>query len=85
MLGDVESVMTHVFFHCADAERVVVDPCGIEVEDFIEAHQRAAGVIQQFVNSVGPVDWRAWTLHVSDEDGDEIFVMPFSYVLGRLH
>ncbi|HTS42292.1 MAG TPA: hypothetical protein VMH84_17330 [Xanthobacteraceae bacterium] len=77
--------MTHIYFHCANSERVVVDPCGIEVEDLIEAHQRAAGVIQQFVNSAGPVDWRAWTLHVSDEEGDEIFVMPFSYVLGRPH
>ena len=77
--------MTHVFFHCANSETVVVDSCGTEVEDFIEAHQRATGVIQQFVNSAAPVDWRAWILHVTDEDGDEIFVMPFSYVLGKLH
>ena len=77
--------MTHVYFHCANSERVYVDPCGVEVEDFTEAHQRASLVIQQLVSHHNLEDWRAWTLHVSDEEGEEIFLMPFAYVLGRLH
>jgi uncharacterized protein DUF6894 len=77
--------MAHVYFHCANSERFFVDSCGIDVEDFVEAHQRATLVIQHLVSSQGLDDWRAWTLHVSDEDGEEIFLMPFSYVLGRLH
>jgi hypothetical protein len=77
--------MTHVYFHCASAERVLLDSNGLEVEDLVEAHQCAAGVIQKLVNSHGLDDWRKWTLHVSDEHGDELFLMPFTYVLGKLH
>ena len=77
--------MTHVYFHCANPERVLLDPCGIDVEDFTEAHERAAQVIRQLVSSLSLENWRTWTLHVSDEDGEELFLMPFSYVVGKLH
>ena len=77
--------MTHVFFHCANAKLVLLDPRGADVEDMAEAHQRAIQVIQGYVNTLSPDDWRAWTLHVSDEDGEEIFLMPFSYILGKPH
>lgn len=77
--------MTHVFFHCANSKLVVLDPRGTDVEDLVEAHRCAIKIIQGYVNTLSPDDWRAWTLHVSDEDGEEIFLMPFSYVLGRLH
>jgi hypothetical protein len=29
-------------------------------------------------------DWRGWILHVTDDDGDEIFEVPFAAVLGKL-
>ncbi len=77
--------MTHVYFHCASAERVLLDSSGLDVEDIVEAHQCAAGVIQKLVSSHGLDDWRKWTLHVSDELGEELFLMPFTYVLGKLH
>jgi hypothetical protein len=77
--------MTHVYFHCSSAGRIVLDPRGIEVEDLVEAHERAAQMVHSFVNSIGPDDWRSWTLHVSDEDGEDIFLMPFSCVVGRPH
>jgi hypothetical protein len=77
--------MTHVYFHCSNPERVLLDPRGSDVEDLTEARDRAVRVVREFVSSRGPDDWRAWTLHVSDEDGEEIFVMPFAYVLGRPH
>lgn len=77
--------MTHVYFHCSNAERMVFDPLGVEVEDFVDAHQRAAQMVRAFVSSIGPDDWRTWTLHVSDEDGEDIFLMPFSCVVGRPH
>ena len=28
-------------------------------------------------------DWRGWVLHVSDDQGDELFVVPFTFVLGK--
>jgi hypothetical protein len=77
--------MTHVYFHCANSEKVLLDPCGLEVEDLVDAHRHGTQIIQQMVNSHCPNDWRAWTLHVSDEDGEEIFLMPFACVVGRLH
>jgi len=77
--------MTHVYFHCSNPEQVLLDPCGSDVEDLTEARERAVRVVREFVSSRGPVDWRNWTLHVNDEDGEEIFVMPFAYILGRPH
>jgi hypothetical protein len=28
-------------------------------------------------------DWRDWVLHVSDERGDELFIVPFVFALGK--
>jgi len=77
--------MTHVYFHCSSSERVLLDQNGSDVEDRLEEHVRAKQIVQQFVSSQTPDDWRAWTMHVSDENGDDIFLMPFAYVLGRPH
>jgi hypothetical protein len=30
-------------------------------------------------------DWRGWVLHVNDDLGDELFVVPFAFVLGKPH
>ena len=48
--------MTHVYFHCSNADQLILDPRGIDVEDLAEAHQRAQGVIRAFVDSDGPDD-----------------------------
>ena len=77
--------MTHVYFHCCNADNIVIDPCGTDVDDLIEARQCAVQVVRRLVNRSGPDDWRSWTLHVADEDGEEIFLMPFTYVLGKPH
>ena len=78
--------MTHICFQCSNADGLVMlDPRGADVEDMIEAHQLAAQIVRKFVNSHGPYDWRTWTLHVSDEEGQEIFLMPFACMLGKPH
>ncbi len=77
--------MTHVYFHCCSANKMVLDPCGSDVDDLVEARQRAVGVVRRLIDSRGPDDWRSWTLHVADEDGEEIFLMPFAMVLGKPH
>ena len=77
--------MAHVFFHCANIQGVVLDRRGSDVEDLSEARERAFQAVHAFINTPGPEDWREWSLHVSDEDGEEIFVMTFSSVLGRPH
>jgi hypothetical protein len=30
-------------------------------------------------------DWRGWVLHVNDDLGDELFVVPFAFMLGKPH
>src|SRR5262249_30874501 len=80
-----ETTMTHVYFHCSTPDRMVLDPRGSEVEDLSEAREHAVRVVREFVSRRSADDWRAWTLHVADEDGEEIFVMPFACVLGRPH
>jgi hypothetical protein len=30
-----------------------------------------------------PEDWRRWVLHVTDQDGEEVFALPFSSLLGK--
>lgn len=77
--------MTHVYFHPAGPDHMLVDDRGIEVEDLVEARQYAAQIIQRMISSRGLDDWREWRLYVSTEDGEELFVMPFSCVLGRMH
>jgi hypothetical protein len=42
-------------------------------------------VVRRFISALGPEDWRHWILHVSDRDGEEIFALPFSSLLGKLH
>ncbi|MGZ5802872.1 MAG: DUF6894 family protein [Xanthobacteraceae bacterium] len=75
--------MTHVYFHCTGPERVLLDKRGRDVEDMTEARDFALCVVKEFIESRGPDDWRTWTLRVSDEDGEEIFLMPFACVLGK--
>ncbi|MGZ3410426.1 MAG: DUF6894 family protein [Xanthobacteraceae bacterium] len=75
--------MTHVYFHCTGPERVLLDKRGRDVEDMTEARDFALRVVKEFIESRGPDDWRTWTLRVSDEDGEEIFLMPFACVLGK--
>jgi hypothetical protein len=33
----------------------------------------------------GSEDWRDWSVHVSDDLGDELARVPFSSVLGKVH
>jgi hypothetical protein len=76
---------THLYFHCATPEGVLLDRRGSEVEDLIEARDRAAGIILACIGRPGPEDWREWTVSVSDETGEELFLMPFTSVIGRAH
>jgi hypothetical protein len=47
--------------------------------------EQAAGVVRSLVMAPSNEDWRGWTLHASDDFGDEIFAVPFTSVLGKAH
>jgi hypothetical protein len=77
--------MTQVYFHCSTAKKVFLDQHGAVVNDLAEAHDRATRLVQTFTNERSLEDWRDWVLHVSDEEGDELFVVPFVFILGKPH
>lgn len=77
--------MAQIYFHCSGAEGVVLDRRGNQVEDLIEAHEHAACVVRRIMSRPGPEDWRQWVLYVTHADGEEIFALPFSSLLGQPH
>ncbi len=77
--------MSHFYFHCHSGPRVLVDQCGANVDDLIDAHDHAVRAVQALVATAIPEDWRDWELCVSDELGGEVLSMPFSSILGKPH
>jgi hypothetical protein len=77
--------MTQVYFHCSNAKKVFVDRSGALVDDIAEARDHATNVVQSLTKTRSLEDWRDWVLHVSDDQGDELFVVPFAFVLGNPH
>jgi len=77
--------MAQIYFHCSNTQAVLMDRRGTSVSDLIEACEEATRRVRSLVTGTDLEDWRQWILHVSDEAGDEIFVLPFTFVLGRPH
>jgi hypothetical protein len=77
--------MTHVYFHCSTTKKVFLDHHGAVVNNLAEARDHATRLVQSYTNECSLEDWRDWVLHVSDDQGDELFVVPFTFVLGKLH
>jgi hypothetical protein len=77
--------MAQVYFHCSTAEGVLIDQSGAALGDLGETLDYAALVIQSLIMSPSLEDWRSWVLHVSEDSGDEIFVVPFASTLGKPH
>ena len=77
--------MTQVYFHCSNTKKVLVDRRGAVVENLDEARDHAASVVRSLTQARCFEDWRDWVLHVSDDLGDELFVVPFTSVIGKPH
>jgi hypothetical protein len=75
--------MSHVYFHCSNRNELLVDRCGTVLDDLAEARDHAACVVRSLTTARSLEDWRGWILHVNDDLGDELFVVPFSFVLGK--
>jgi hypothetical protein len=75
--------MAQIYFHYSTSETVVVDPRANTAEDFFDLHDQATRNVRALITAPCPEDWRDWVLHVSDGNGDELFTMPFSSLLGR--
>ena len=77
--------MVQVYFHCSNTQGVLIDGSGAAVGDMTDARDRATCVVRSLIMAANAEDWRDWVLHVSDDLGEEIFVMPFASQLGKLH
>jgi len=77
--------MTHVSFYCANANGSLLDQRAAEVDDLYEARDCANGVVRSLIAAATLQDWRDCRLHVCDDFGDELFVVPFSSALGKPH
>jgi hypothetical protein len=77
--------MTQLYSHCSNTRKVFVDQRCAMVDGPAEARDYATRVVQSFTNERSLEDWRDWILHVSDDQGDELFVVPFVFVLGTPH
>jgi hypothetical protein len=77
--------MTEVYFHCSDAEHYCIDRRGIVIDNLAQAHEHAERLARSLVMTPSVEDWRGWSLHVTDDLGEEIFVVSFASVLGKLH
>jgi uncharacterized protein DUF6894 len=75
--------MTQLYFHCSNTEHALIDRRGAGVADLIEAKDHATSVVRAMISAPNLQDWRGWMLHVSDDLGDEIFVLPFDSMLGK--
>jgi len=72
--------VTQVYFHCSNTRKVFVDGAGALVNDLVEARDHAASVVRTLTEAGRIEDWRDWVVHVSDDHGDELFVVPFAFV-----
>ena len=77
--------MTQVYFHCSNTKKVFVDYCGAVVDDIAVARAHATRVVESVTSERSLDDWRDWVLHVSDDRGDELFIVPFTFVLSKAH
>jgi hypothetical protein len=77
--------MAQVYFHYSNPQGALIDHCGVDVSDLDEARGHAARIVHTLVTAPSLEDWRNWALHISDDLGDEMFVLPFAFVLGRPH
>ena len=77
--------MGQLYFHCSNARGTPIDRHGTAIADFAEARDHATSVVRSLLMTRSSEDWRGWALHVLDDLGDEPFVMPFAFVLGKPH
>ncbi|MGY3534481.1 DUF6894 family protein [Bradyrhizobium sp. USDA 4452] len=77
--------MGQLYFHCSHPQGTLIDRSGAAIADLAEARDYATGIVHSLLRKRSSEDWRGWVLHVCDDLGDDVFVMPFSVVLGKPH
>jgi hypothetical protein len=77
--------MAQVYLHCSNSHGRLLDRRVAEVNDLLEARDYAEAIARSLIASPDLQDWRTCLLRVWDELGEELFVMPFSSMIGKPH
>ena len=77
--------MAQLFFYCSNDAGIWIDRRLAPASNLTEAMEQATRVVRSLVMAPSHEDWRGWTLHASDDTGEEIFAMPFASILGKSH
>ena len=77
--------MAEVYFHYSNARGVLIDRSGAAMDDLAEVREHADALVQSLIMTPNAEDWRGWVLHVTDDDGNEIFDVSFATALGKPH
>jgi hypothetical protein len=75
--------MPQVYFHCSNLKEALIDRYGAVVDDLAEARDHAARVVRSLTKARSLEDWRGWVMHVNDDLGDELFLVPFAFMLWK--
>ena len=77
--------MAQISVFCSNSRGILLDRHTAEVEDLLEARDYATAMARSLAATASLEDWRRCQLHIRDDLGDEIFVLPFSSILGKPH
>jgi hypothetical protein len=77
--------MAQVYLHCSNSDGRLVDRRVAEVDDLFDARDHAEAVARSLIATPDLQDWRNFRLRVWDDLGEEVFVMPFSLIIGKPH
>lgn len=78
--------MAHLYFHCTNADEAMRDRSGRDVASLAEAHREALAIARLVMDRVsGLPDFRDWLIHVEDEEGSELMLVPFTFAKPHLH
>jgi uncharacterized protein DUF6894 len=77
--------MAQAVFRCSNAQGHVIDGRVASVDDLTEAREYAARVARSLIAIPNSRDWRECNMSVRDDLGEEVFMMPFSSIIGKPH
>ena len=77
--------MAQVYLHCSNSHGRLLDRRVAEVDDLLEARDYAEAIARSLIASPNLQDWRTCRLRVWDDLGEEVFVVPFSLMVGKPH
>lgn len=77
--------MAELHFRCSNTYGRVLDGRVAEMDDLSEACEYATRIARSLIATPNLRDWRDFSLRVSDDLGEEVFVVPFWSILGKPH